>query len=65
MSVEFSFTELVKIKCIAENRIQEINRFLETWAKPEADSDLNELYTQELVAYESIYTKLKEAVQKY
>jgi len=65
MSVEFSFTELVKIKCIAENRIQDINRFLVTWAKPEADSDLNELYTQELVAYEGIYTKLKEAVQKY
>ena len=65
MTVEFSFTELVKMKVVAENRIEDINKFLVTWAKPEADSDLNDLYTQELKAYESIYKKLKEAVEKY
>ena len=52
------------MKVVAENRIQDINRYLTSWAGP-SDSELNELYTQELVAYEEIYRKLKEAVQKY
>jgi len=65
MTVEFSFTELVKMKVTAENRINDINNFLVTWAKPGEDNDLNEMYIQELAAYEGIHKKLKEAVENY
>ena len=65
MTLDLSFTEIVKIKAIAENRIQDINRYLDTWASPTKDTVLNEMYHQELFAYEEIHKKFKEAVDKY
>jgi hypothetical protein len=65
MTIDLAFSELIKLKAVAEHRIENLNRYLSTWASPSADSDLNELYTNELMTYESIYTTLKEAVEKY
>lgn len=65
MTVDLAFSELIKLKAVAENRIDDITKYLNTWASPSADMVLNELYTNELMSYESIYKILKEAIDKY
>ena len=65
MTVDLAFSELIKLKAVAENRIDDITKYLNTWASPSADKDLNELYTHELMSYESIHKTLKEAIDKY